>query len=76
MGSERVKDTKPQTNTDASVQRRHDDRRICIGLKWQVMRKGYMYLHHKTTVQHFDNDIKLDKICNCSKFNFLLHMNK
>lgn len=34
------------------------------------------HLHHKTTVQHFDNNIKLDKICYCSKFNFLVHMNK
>lgn len=38
--------------------------------------KVTFYLHHKTTVQHFDNNIKLDKICNCSKFNFLVHMKK
>lgn len=47
----------------------------CLLCTWMlVIWNGTLAI--KTTVQHFDNRIKLDKICNCNKFNFLLHMKK
>lgn len=47
----------------------------CLLCTWKlVIWNGTLAI--KTTVQHFDNRIKLDKICNCNKFNFLLHMKK